>query len=70
MNTWITCSDCNGTGKDVVGWGPYTAVVDCLTCHGAGKIPLEKPMSPGPTSWKVKNLPNGDFEIVRTIRTK
>ncbi len=64
MNIWITCPDCNGTGKDVVGWGPCVQVVDCLKCHGKGDIPLEKPY-PGRNDWERKDLPNGDFEIVR-----
>jgi hypothetical protein len=63
MNIWIKCPDCNGTGKDVAGWGNEVVVVPCLTCHGKGDIPLKKSV-PGPNDWEIKHLPNGDFERV------
>jgi DnaJ-class molecular chaperone len=64
MNMWMICPDCKGSGKDVVGWGPFVQVVGCLACRGAGKIPLEKPEYPEPNEWKIKKYSNGDFEWV------
>lgn len=65
MSIMITCPKCGGTGKYVIGWGSEVKVVNCLTCHGKGKIALKNTEIPEPNKWEVKNLPSGDFEIVR-----